>query len=213
MTAAYPLHWPAGRLRTPASARRRANFSQRVHNGRFEETKALSIAASHERLQFEVDRLDARNVILSTNQELRLDGRPRSGNGEPADPGAALWFTLRKRDMVLACDRWDRLADNIAAIAKHIEALRGIERWGVGSLEQAFAGYEALPKAEAPDAGGKRDWWIVLGVDRAASMAEIEAAWRERIRAAHPDNGGSKDEAAAINRARDEARAERTYNV
>ena len=212
MTASYPLHWPAGRPRTAPAARRRANFSQRVHNGRFEQTKALTVAVANERLQFEIDRLDARNVILSTNQELRLDGRPRSVR-DPDDPGAALWFSLRGRDMVLACDRWDSLADNIAAIAKHIEALRGIERWGVGSLEQAFAGYQALPHAPPPDAGGNADWWIVLGVDRAAPMAEIEAAWRERIRAAHPDNGGSKDLAAAINRARDEARAERTYNV
>lgn len=212
MTAAYPLSWPAGRPRTPAASRRRASFSSKQHNGRYAVTKDLTVAQARERMQFEIDRLGAQNPILSTNVETRLDGRPRSGEREPADPGAALWFTLRGRDMVLACDRWDRVADNIAAIAKHVEALRGIERWGVGSLEQAFAGYQAVP-ASPDSASAARAWWIVLGVDRAASRTEIETAWRNRIREAHPDRGGSQTEAAEINRARDEAIRERTYHV
>ena len=46
--------------------------------------------------------------------------------------------------LVLACDRWLRVEDNIAAVAAHIGALRGIDRWGVGSVRQAFAGYKRL---------------------------------------------------------------------
>ena len=55
---------------------------------------------------------------------------------------------------VLACDRWDRPEHNLRAIAKHVEAIRGQERWGVGSVAQAFRGYQALPSR----ATGK-PWW------------------------------------------------------
>jgi hypothetical protein len=48
--------------------------------------------------------------------------------------------------MCFACDRWDSVADNVQAIRKTIEALRGIERWGTGDMVQrAFAGFVALP--------------------------------------------------------------------
>lgn len=216
MTAAYPLHWPQGQRRTASANRRRASFNQKRNNGRYTETAELTISSALDRLDFEIERLGVSNPILSTNVEPRLDGKPRSERGRVEDPGVALWFTLQGHDTVLACDRWDRVADNIAAIAKHIEALRGIERWGVGSLQQAFAGYRALPDTgrTAPAApAGETDWWEVLGTDRAAPWSEIEAKWRELMRAAHPDQGGDPETAKRINAARDAARKERTYNV
>src|SRR5690606_37528542 len=132
------------------------------------------IADANQRLQAELDRLRAKSVILSTNVELRLDGMPRSDRSPPADPGVALYLRLNGRDTVLACDKWDRVADNIVAIAKHIEALRGQDRWGVGTLEQAFAGYQALPAPE--------QWWQVLGISEHATADQINAAWRDKAR-------------------------------
>ena len=214
MTAAYPLYWPRGRRRTPAIDRRRASFNEKRSNGRYTQTAELTIASALERLDFEIERLGVSNPILSTNVERRLDGRPRSDNRRIEDPGVALYFKLQGQNTVLACDRWNRVADNIAAIAKHIEALRGIERWGVGSLRQAFAGYRALPPGgDAPPAPAEPPWWKILGVDRAAPFAEIEARWRELMRTAHPDQGGDPESAKRINAARDAARKERTYNV
>lgn len=138
----------------------------------------------------------ARYVTLSANLVLRLDGQPRAGQPEPQDKGVAIYFQLDGRDTVLACDKWDRVADNIAAIAKHIEALRGIDRWGVGTAAQAFAGYQALPLPE--------QWWQVLEVPARASADEINAAYRVKARSAHPDSGGSNAAMARVNAARDE---------
>lgn len=195
MTAqSYPLHWPLGRPRT--IGRRTAPFNRKEWNGRWSETKSVTIAVARDRLQNELDLLRASSIVLSTNVELRLDGQPRSDRSPPSDPGVALYFKLRGRDTVLACDKWDRVADNIVAIAKHIEALRGIERWGVGSLEQAFAGYQALPAPE--------QWWQVLGVAANATRDQISAAYREKARAAHPDSGGSDAAMARLNTARDD---------
>jgi hypothetical protein len=64
---------------------------------------------------------------------------------------------------------------NIYAIAKTIEALRGIERWGSGSMvEQAFTGFVTLPAPKSP--------WEVIGVPRGASSEEIEAAFRAKAK-------------------------------
>src|SRR5690606_24132591 len=136
-------------------------------------------------------------LTLSTNYELRLDGRPRRDRGQPSDPSAAFYFELDGQPHVLACDRWGTVADNVAAIAAHIEALRGQERWGVADLKQAFAGHVALRPAEP--------WWKFLGVDRAARASEIRSAWRKLAQEAQPDRPGGSDAAMArLNAARDE---------
>ena len=196
--SSYPLSWPAGR---PRCARRAdAQFGKvNCRAGQSWGTKEnLTVADALRRLQDELDKICARHIVLSTNVETRLDVLPRSGQPEPTDPGAALYFQLKGRDTVLACDKWNRVADNIAAIAKHIDALRGIERWGIGTVEQAFAGWQALPAPEP--------WWTVLGVASNAGLAEIDAAWREKMRDAHPDRGGTDAAASRLNWARDEAR-------
>lgn len=195
MSEAYPLKWPAGWPR--AKYRATAKFSQAGARGG--SNVAVTVAVARQRLQNELDMLRAGYITLSTNMELRLDGQPRSGLPEPIDPGAALYFRLSGRDTVLACDKWNRVADNITAIAKHIEAIRGMDRWGVGTAAQAFAGYQAIAAPE--------QWWEVLGVPSTASVAEIDRAWRARIADAHPDRGGSDALAARLNRARDDGRA------
>lgn len=43
----------------------------------------------------------------------------------------------------------------------------------------------------------------ILGVEEGASEAEIQSAYRTRMRTAHPDQGGSADAAARLNAARD----------
>lgn len=193
MAEAYPLQWPAGWPR--AKRREPARFGT-TGRSRYGNRERLTIAEARERLADELERLGARYVTLSSNLELRLDGAPRSGQAEPLDPGVAVYFRLDEKDTVLACDKWDRAADNIAAVAKHIEALRGIDRWGVGTAAQAFAGYQALPAPE--------QWWQVLGISERASRDEINAAYRAKAMRAHPDSGGSDAAMARLNAARDD---------
>jgi hypothetical protein len=187
----YPLSWPAGWRRTGPSQRRRAPF--RDHGQR------LTVWAAIGRLDRELRLLGATDELLSTNVVTRLDGQPRSGQPEPADPGAAVYFKLKRQDRCLACDTWDRVADNIAAIAQHIDAIRRIDRYGVGTIEQAFAGYASLPS-------GVQSWWDVLGVNAHATLDEVEEAFRRLAKSAHPDVGGSHERMAALTGARDAAR-------
>lgn len=199
----FPLHWPATWPRTPLAMRKPAKFSGSSYGNGYRRARALTVAEAVARLQRELDLLGVGSTILSCNVERRLDGLPRSCTAEPSDPGVAVYFRLDGRDTVLACDRWSRVADNVAAIAAHIGALRGIERWGVGSLAQAFAGYAALP---APAA---KPWRVVLAWpdDLPVTREEIEKARRTWAKLLHPDGGSSPDEArmAVVNAACDSA--------
>jgi len=148
------------------------------------------MAEASRELALELDRLGAVNPILSTNVRTRIDGVPYSNAAQPEDQGAAVYFTLNKRQVSLACDKWNRVEDNVYAICKHIEALRGQERWGVGSIERAFRGYTALPGI-GESTGSK--WWEVLGVSVNASEEQVKEAFRLLAMKHHPDRGGSAE--------------------
>lgn len=190
--SAYPLSWPLGWPRT--------REPQRSRFGTY--YKKPSLAAGRDGVLAELARLGALGIVISTNIELRRDGLPYSNRTEPRDKGAAVYFTLKNKPRVLACDRWSTVGDNLHAIAKHIEALRGQDRWGVGSVEQAFAGYAALPERSETES-----CWAVLGVRMDATPAQIQQAYRDLARSWHPDTGGSNELMTKLNRARDEALA------
>lgn len=199
----FPLAWPLGRPRTPAGRRERAKFGTKVKDERsWSQTRRLTIDGATSRLRDTIGLLRASALVISTNLQLRRDGLPRSGQSEPSDPGVAVYFQLKARGYVVACDKWDRVADNIAAIAAHLEAMRAQDRWGCGSLEQAFAGYKALAAADAI-----KSWWNVLGFTKPPERwATVEAKHLELVRLHHPDRGGNASQMAEINAARDEAK-------
>lgn len=208
----YPLSWPTGWKRTPTSQRKRAKFSKGSttyrDNYSYRSSSALTVPQGLDRLHRELERLKARNVIVSTNVELNSYGEPRGGRREPEDSGVAVYFKLGGKDRVLACDAWDRAADNLASVAAHIECLRGIDRYGVGTLDQAFAGYDALPP---PSADNRAPWRLVMGFEgsQPLTLEEVEQRFRQRARTCHPDvPGGSHESMAALNAAIEQAREE-----
>lgn len=178
----YPLHWPQGWPRTlqPVYSRFRTTFS----NARSE-------------LFEELRRLKASDVTLSTNIPLKTNGEPYA-NYRLDDKGIAVYFKHRGKPMVLACDKFDKIEDNLYSIAMTIKAIRGIERWGASEMmERAFTGFQALPD---PD-----DWRSTLGHPK--TLQEAESAYREMARQAHPDMGGSLDQMQKLNKAITDARA------
>lgn len=208
MTTAYPLAWPAGWPRTQSDTRKRARFGKGERqygssgNHSWMNRKQLSVAEATKRVLAELTRLGVRDgdAIVSTNLQLRLDGLPRSAQGEPSDPGVAVYWQRQGEAMrVMAIDRYDRVADNLAAIAATLDAMRSIERHGGAQiLERAFTGFDALPPP--------RSCWELLGLRPGASRQEVEAAFRTLAKRHHPDAvGGDTEKFKEIAHAKEEA--------
>jgi hypothetical protein len=178
---AFPLSWPFGRPR-----------SRSAGSSRFKITHERAVRYVID----EIRRLGGARPIISTNIPLRNDGLPYANYRKPDDRAAAVYFTRRGKQMCFACDKWDQVHDNIYAIGKTIEALRGIERWGTGDMvEQAFTGFVALPAPKSP--------WEILGVRPGASREEIQMAYHAKAKFAHSALGGGEAQLAEFNVARD----------
>lgn len=199
MIAAYPLQWPEGWPRTSYFSRIPGRFSTK-RNSR-STAQDLTVADGVERVLDELNRfgIGREDIVISTNLKTRLDGLPRSDQKAPEDPGAAVYWETRKgQRKVMAIDQYLKVADNLAAIAATLDAMRAIERHGGAQiLDRAFTGFTALP---AP--GAKRHWREVLGVGPLErDMAVVRLAFKRAASGAHPDKGGSHDAMTELNAA------------
>ena len=96
----------------------------------------------------------AATIQVSTNVPRGFGGAVRSVEVQPEDRGAAVYFVLDGAHLVLACDRWDKVEDNLYAIVRELEANRSRVQWGVVSMQRAFACYSTRPAADVPLDGG-----------------------------------------------------------
>jgi hypothetical protein len=199
MIAAYPLQWPEGWPRTKDYQRQQGRFSKKSR-GSYNES--LTVADGVERVLLELSRLSIGrdDIVISTNVPTRLDGLPRSDQKAPADPGVAVYWRTRKGEhRVMAIDQYSKVADNLAAVAATLDAMRAIERHGGAQiLDRAFTGFTALPSNRAP-----RSWREVLEVlPSITNMAVVRACYRRLAMEKHPDRpGGSHDAMTELNAA------------
>lgn len=195
MTDAYPLAWPEGWPRSKSYERKSGKFR---HNDR-----PINIEQATRRVFEELTKIGCKNpiddAVISTNLKLNMRGFPRGDQGEPMDRGVAVyWQTKGKPMRVMAIDVYNTVADNLAAIAATLEAMRAIDRHGGAQiLDRAFTGFTALP-ASGPS------WHAVLGVSAHATADEIREAYRRLAPLKHPDTGGSHAAMSELNAARDE---------
>lgn len=190
--SAYPLAWPLDRPRSKYRSTAKFQVRWKDANG-YWSTGKLTMAAALDRLRGELGRFGAVRIVVSSNLPAGRDGLPLANRETPhgGDPGVACYFQLEGDPICLSCDKWDRVADNINAIALHIEAIRGQLRWGVADVRRAFAGFKALP-APAP-------WWKKLDLPGPlADVDAIRARVRELAQVHHPDRGGSHERMAEI---------------
>jgi hypothetical protein len=208
----FPLSWPDGWKRT--TTRLPAKFvklgeQQYDSQGQaqsWRQKKRLSVADAVKRVLGELSRMGVSdwNIIISTNVPLRLDGMPRSDQ-EPGDPGAAVYWKKNNKATMrcMAIDQYTRVADNLAAIAATLDAMRAIERHGGAQIiERAFLGFAALPQ------NASQPWREVLGIEGAATLDLVESRFRALVKVRHPDVGGSDEDFQKLQQAREAARME-----
>lgn len=193
----YPLEWPLGKGRT------RVRTSSRF--------KALAFGRARDDLFKELKNFSARDIVLSTNIPLRLDGLPFSNWRQPDDPGVVVYFSLAgeswkapRRYYAIACDGYRKVEENMRALVHTIDAMRTIERHGSSQLlEQAMSGFAALPPP--PDAEA---WWSVLGFTSKPTLDQAKTRWRSLIQIHHPDRGGTETQMKRLNDAMQRAESE-----
>lgn len=135
---AYPLAWPEGWKRNQPSQRTGSRFGRvsRHEYGTYKIGRKLTINEAVDRVRGEIQRIARTDdVVISTNLELRLDGLPRSGQSEPADPGAAVYWRDPRIDgwpiRCMAIDRYDGDAETFNAIQS---------AWAAFCAERGIAG-------------------------------------------------------------------------
>jgi hypothetical protein len=211
---AYPLAWPEGWPRFKGARDSDRRFAggdtyegwgdQRRYVGR----KAPTVYRANRSLKDELARLGAKNIVVSTNLELRQDGEPYSNRRAPADPGVAVYFSHKGKQLVMAQDRFDSVAGNMRSLGLAVEALRQLERHGGGTMmERAFQGFAAITPPS-----WKKPWREVFGLKDVApkdiQRDLIDKLYRIKARDRHPDTGGSDTLMAELNLAYEEAKAE-----
>jgi hypothetical protein len=131
-------------------------------------------------MQREIEHLAGGDVILGIcvpEHAIRIDGGIRSDAREPFHPGVEVSFESRHGRLTYSTDVCDRWRDNVRSIALGLEALRAVDRYGVSTRGQQYAGWKALPSS-GPSAERGRLLVAEHGTLRAALMAT------------HPDHGG-----------------------
>jgi len=205
MRSPFPLQWPEGWKRTESSMRVRSRFGHRSSGD-------VPFSYAYSELQLELQRLGAANAVITTELPTNTRGVPYASSKVGGEVGVAVWFVLDGQERVNACDQYTTIAENMLAIAKTIEAIRGMARWGSSQLvSRAFAGFTALPPGSGEQVGAvpapprKRPWREVLGGAWPAELGKVEllaiakSRHRAAIAAAHPDRGGDPARAAELN--------------
>jgi hypothetical protein len=145
--------WPGPA--TPDGARVESPFkgTVKVDDGgvtRYRHRKTPFATTVHD-LRRELDAVSAREPVLQIAiqpNDLRNDGYPKA-RAVPRHPGVIVAFNLpalKGQRLTYAVDRFWHWQDNLRAVALGLEALRKVQRYGMGSGYEQYAGYRSLPE-------------------------------------------------------------------
>ena len=191
MIEAYPLHWPQGYPATAPSQRKKSRFT-------------TTLGAARDLVKTEVKRIHGTNPIISTNIPLKNDGDLRAdwGKYKIDNPGVAVYFTYNGNQVCLCCDNYERVWENLRAVARTLQALRQISRDGVSDfLNKAFSGFKELP-APSETTPTTKSCWEILGIPVTTDIKEIKKAYHKKSIKYHPDLPlGDRDKFEEVQRA------------
>jgi hypothetical protein len=135
---------------------------------------------------------------------VRLTGTAAWNAQSSKDRSVTLRYTKNGRDVVLTMDKQERAVDNLRVLYLAVEAMRLNERRGIAEVVQ-----QAYAQLQAPANPIITDPYELLGVRSDAPLEVIEAAFRARMKAVHPDAGGSDQQAKQLTAAMEQLRRER----
>lgn len=171
---------------------------------------------------------DAVLQLALPEHAIRQDGQIKSGSKGPEHPGVILSIDGEHGPLQFACDRFsspwkgtwsESWRHNVRAIALGLEALRKVERYGLGQGTEQYVGFQALPPGTPmPAAKMSLDQAAELlqteglraGLTQAVFVAQLlddaelaAACYRAAAKLHHPDAGGDPEMFRRITEARD----------
>lgn len=151
--------WP--RKMTPSYCRKTSPFKvpskSTTVNGQtsYTPSKRTPLSQTYADLERELNFLKVKGDVITqvalAERDIRQDGRIRADARQPQHPGVLLKFEAvidgKKNPLNFACDDCDNWQDNLRAIVKTLEHLRGADRYGVTKSGEQYRGWNALPPA------------------------------------------------------------------
>lgn len=159
--------------------------------------------------------------VVTDDVNVRQDGMLRA-RAVVRHPGVILSFQSRHGPLSYPCDTFagSYYGDppdwqiNVRAIAVALEALRKVDRYGVGSHGEQYAGWRAIEAPASPFASKDAAYeWLrrFTGIELTTSGPPTDADYRALLRVAarlaHPDVGGEPDDWTRVDAARQLLRA------
>jgi hypothetical protein len=144
-------------------------------------------------LEREAKMLGAKRVVVELalrEADLRLDGKPYAGT-KTDHPGVTIALDSRHGALKYTADKFATWQENLRAIALGLEALRKVDRYGMTSRGEQYAGWKAL-------SSGRGDPNPARGRELIAMYGSAKAA----LHATHPDHGGDSQDFADVQAAR-----------
>ena len=191
MYEAFPLDWPLGFKRTHPLRRKESQFKQ-------------TPGAAQDFLHSEVRRIGGKKLIVSTNIPIRKDGFMYADyiNKKQEDPGVAIYFEMDGEQVSMCCDQYLKVLENMYALGKSVEALRGIDRWGCSEfMKRAFTGFKALPESGTLTG----TCWDILDMQQSRDEDLINQMYRAKAKVHHPDKGGDAEKFNSLTKAYEQA--------
>ena len=154
-----------------------------------------------DKLEYEIRHLKGRDICVEagyTLDQIGNDGWPRGGV-RPSHPGVVLYFNSPAGAMCFPCGTYNRIEDNIHAIALTLECLRAVDRYGVTVASEQYRGFTALP-AGSPEMSVEEAAilvasYAVVPKDYLIDSADAyRNAYRKASLSLHPDQGGDQEE-------------------
>lgn len=207
MVPAYPLQWPVSRDRTKTPGAT---------------SYAMTLVAGYEYVLRQLTLLGARKIVISSNANLKKDGKPAIKQPKLIDSGVAVWFQWSNNKTVwysISCDSYNSIPGNLKAIGLSIIDIRNVTRRLNTPLIRMFMAtppqdqsqQQKPPRQDPPPRQeykyeAPRFWRSVLSVPVNASWPEIKRAYYQLAKLRHPDAGGSTAQFQELSRAYSEAK-------
>lgn len=136
----------------------------------------------------EIERIKGRDVLIGIVAEdswFLLDGSIKSGF-KTKHPGAEVSFDTPDRGrLVFHTDAFATLQANLRAISNGLEALRAVDRYGITTGTEQYAGFQQLTAGGGDPVRGR-------------GLAKAAGSVAKALIAHHPDHGGTARDLADV---------------